>query len=85
MSPGISEIITAAITAVVTLVGTLSGMGTRNRRELRRSAARVDQLESWAYRARHAERIYNDSIPADAPGFHLPDLPEWLTDASDDK
>lgn len=85
MTPEWSTVLVAAITAVVTLVGTLVGAGGRSRREERRASARVDSLESWVYRARHQLRLWNDSQPPDTPVFHLPPLPEWMLNASDDE
>lgn len=85
MTPEWSTVLVAAITAVVTLVGTLVGAGGRSRREERKASARVDSLESWVYRARHQLRLWNDAQPPDTPVFHLPPLPEWMRNASDDE
>ena len=84
MGPEIVTLITAALTSAGTLFGTLQAVGHRSRKEQRRAAARVDQLEAWVYKTRHAARRFNDRLPCDTTPFDTPALPDWMTDAADE-
>lgn len=79
-----STIVTGIATVLAAMLTALPALTHRSRKIQRHQAAQIDALEEWAYEARRAARRYNASLAADVPPLRLPDLPDWMTNATDE-
>lgn len=80
-----STIVTGIATVLAAMLTALPALTHRSRKIQRHQAAQIDALEEWIWAARRAVRRHNDRLPDDAALLSLPDLPDWMSHATDEE